>query len=109
MKNRKKPIRSAKDLKAFRVAVVCLIFGAFFVIPAAAAGSPTDVLTNFLNLLFALVRIVGVIAALWGLVNFAIALKSHDASQRTQGIVTFAVGLLIFFAKEILSLIGVTV
>ena len=35
------------------------------------------------------------------------SIQSHDASQRTQGLLCLFGGLLIAFAKEILTLIGV--
>lgn len=111
MKNknpRKIPARYAKTRKIFWAIASCAILSVLCIVPAAAAG-PVETLTNFTDILFSLVRIVGVIACLWGIVNFAIALKSHDASQRTQGIVAFAVGLLIVFAREILQAIGVSV
>ena len=43
----------------------------------------------------------------WGVVQLGMSIQSHDASQRTQGILCLFGGLLIAFAKEILTAIGV--
>ena len=50
---------------------------------------------------------VGVIVLGWGIVQLGMSIQSHDASQRTQGILCVFGGLLIAFSKEILSAIGV--
>ena len=41
----------------------------------------------------------------FGVMQIGMSLKSHDPSQRANGIMTFAGGLVITFAKEILSII----
>ena len=41
----------------------------------------------------------------WGIVQVGLSLQSHDPSQRSQGFLTLAGGLVITFAKEILDLI----
>ena len=40
-----------------------------------------------------------------GIVQVGLSLQSHDPSQRSQGFLTLAGGLVITFAKEILDLI----
>ncbi|MDD7114334.1 MAG: glutamyl-tRNA amidotransferase, partial [Lachnospiraceae bacterium] len=41
----------------------------------------------------------------FGIVQVGLSLKSHDPSQRANGIMTVAGGIIITFAKEILGLI----
>ena len=41
----------------------------------------------------------------WGIVQIGLALKSHDPSQRANGFFSLAGGIIIMFAKEILTLI----
>ena len=41
----------------------------------------------------------------WGIVQVGLALKSHDPSQRANGFLTVAGGIIITFAKEILNMI----
>ena len=43
----------------------------------------------------------------WGVVQVGLSFQSHDPSQRSQGFLTLAGGLVITFAREILALIGV--
>ena len=43
----------------------------------------------------------------WGVVQVGMSVQSHDASQRSQGFLCLFGGLLIAFAKEILTAIGV--
>lgn len=58
-----------------------------------------------LTLLFGLVRAVGMIMLGFGIVQVGLSLKSHDPSQRANGFLTLAGGVVITFAKEILTLI----
>ena len=43
----------------------------------------------------------------WGVVQLGMSVQSHDATQRTQGVLCLFGGLPIAFAKEILTAIGV--
>lgn len=61
-----------------------------------------------LTLLFSLIRAVGVILLGWGVVQVGLSFQSHDPSQRSQGFLTLAGGLVVTFSKEILALIGVS-
>ena len=58
-----------------------------------------------LTLLFGLIRAIGMILLGFGIVQIGLALKSHDASQRANGMLTVAGGIVITFTKEILNLI----
>ena len=79
---------------------------AVFVVPAFAAdGDPLAVVNNLSDFIFSLIRAVGLILLGFGIVQIGMSLKSHDASQRATGFMTFFGGLLIAFAKEILDLI----
>ena len=42
----------------------------------------------------------------FGIVQVGLSLKSHDPSQRANGFLTLAGGIIITFAKEILNLIA---
>ena len=42
----------------------------------------------------------------WGIVQVGMSIQSHDASQRTQGFLCLFGGMIIAFAKEILTTIG---
>ena len=70
-----------------------------------AAGDPITVINNLSTFMFGLIRAIGVILLGWGIVQVGMSLQSHDPSQRSNGFLTLAGGLIITFAKEILDLI----
>ena len=74
--------------------------------PAAYASGPVEVVNNLSNLMFSLVRAVGIIILLWRVVQVGLSLQSHDPSQRSNGFLILAGGAVITFAKEILNLIA---
>ena len=73
--------------------------------PALAADDPLAVIDNLNNFIFSIIRAVGLILLGWGIVQVGLSLQSHDPSQRSQGFLTLAGGIIITFAKEILDLI----
>ena len=76
--------------------------------PALAADTdPLTIVNNLSDFIFSCIKAVGVIVLGWGIVQLGMSIQSHDASQRTQGILCVFGGLLIAFSKEILSAIGV--
>ncbi len=58
-----------------------------------------------LPFIFSLIRAIGLILLGFGVVQVGLSLKSHDPSQRANGFLTLAGGVIITFAKEILDLI----
>ena len=77
---------------------------AAFNLPSIAKLTMTDEL-HLSTFIFSLIRAVGLILLGWGIVQVGLSLQSHDPSQRSQGFLTLAGGLVITFAKEILDLI----
>jgi len=74
-------------------------------ITAFAANDPIAVVNNLSNFIFGLIRAIGMILLGFGIVQVGLSLKSHDPSQRANGFLTLAGGIIITFAKEILDLI----
>ena len=72
---------------------------------AAAGNEPLTVINNLSDFIFGLIRAVGLILLGWGIVQVGLSLQSHDPSQRSNGFLTLAGGVIITFAKEILTLI----
>ena len=72
---------------------------------AYAAGDPLTVVNNLSTFIFSLIRAIGLILLGFGIVQVGLSLKSHDPSQRANGFLTLAGGIIITFAKEILDLI----
>lgn len=72
---------------------------------AFAADDPLAVVNNLSEFIFGLIRAIGIILLAFGIVQVGLSLKSHDPSQRANGFLTLAGGIIITFAKEILNLI----
>ena len=70
-------------------------------------NDPVTVINNLSTFIFSIIRALGMILLGFGIVQIGLSLKSHDPSQRANGFMTLAGGVIITFAKEILTLIGV--
>ena len=107
-KNNKLPM-PGKVKKGFRfnvVAILALTMIMGMSMTAFAAGDdPLTVVNNLSDFIFGLIRAVGLILLGWGIVQVGLSLQSHDPSQRSNGFLTLAGGIVITFAKEILTLI----
>ena len=68
-------------------------------------GDPLVVVNNLSDFIFALIRAIGIILLGLGIMQVGLSLKSHDPSQRANGFLTLAGGIVITFTKEILNLI----
>ena len=95
--------------KAFRAYAVMVLAVAlvmsFSVTVFAATTDPLAVINNLSEFIFGLIRAIGMILLGFGIVQIGLSLKSHDPSQRANGFLTLAGGVIITFAKEILTLI----
>ena len=72
---------------------------------AFAEGNPITVVNNLSTFIFSLIRAIGLILLGLGIMQVGLSLKSHDPSQRANGFLTLAGGIIITFTKEILTLI----
>lgn len=70
-----------------------------------ATDDPLAVVNNLSNFIFGLIRAIGMIILGFGIVQIGLSLKSQDPSQRANGFLTLAGGIVITFAKEILTII----
>jgi hypothetical protein len=96
---------SQKTKRGFLIYCVLVLMLTLFVTPAYAAGDPLQVINNLSDFIFGLIRAIGMILLGFGIVQIGLSLKSHDPSQRANGFLTLAGGVIITFAKEILNLI----
>lgn len=98
-----------KKLKMIRkvlfFAYVAFVIVGNFATPVYAANDPVTVVNNFSEFMFGLIRAIGMILLGFGIVQVGLSLKSHDPSQRANGFMTVAGGIVITFAKEILNII----
>ena len=72
---------------------------------AATGNDPLTVVNNLSDFVFSLIRAIGLILLGFGVLQLGLSLKSHDPSQRANGMLTIAGGIVITFTKEILTLI----
>lgn len=84
----------------FSVVLACMCSA-----PAMAANDPISVINNLSTFMFSVIRAIGLILLGFGVVQIGLSLKGHDPSQRANGFMTLAGGVIIMFAKEILDLI----
>ena len=94
--------------RVFRYYSTAVLTGALILgqtMTAYAANDPLVVVNNLSTFIFGLIRAVGLILLGWGIVQVGLSLQSHDPSQRSNGFLTLAGGIIITFAKEILDLI----
>ena len=82
--------------------VVAFVVGACHVL---AAADPISTVNNLSNFIFSLIRAIGLILLGLGIMQVGLSLKSHDPSQRANGFLTLAGGIVITFTKEILNMI----
>jgi len=71
----------------------------------SAGGDPLTAIDNLSTFVFALIKAIGIVILGLGVVQFGMALKSHDPSQRANGLLGIAGGLMITFAKEIINIV----
>lgn len=95
--------RKAKRIYAVLACTVMVIVAA--AVPALAADDPLAVVNNLSDFIFSLIRAIGLILLGFGILQVGLSLKSHDPSQRANGMLTVAGGIVITFTKEILTLI----
>ena len=110
MKNKKNrelmPLGARKIVKVWScIVIVCFMISMMAVSAFAAESDPVEVVNNLSEFMFGLVRAVGMIMLGFAVVQIGLSLKSHDPSQRANGFLTLAGGVVITFAKEILTLI----
>ena len=86
-------------------AITCAIVGVFM-LPVLADSEAETAINNMSNIIFGIIRAIGVILSGWGLVQVGMSFQSHDPSQRSQGFLCLAGGLIIVFAKSILTAIA---
>ena len=107
--------RNLRKLLAVFAAVMVLMSCA--VIPAQAAGVETltlrpltpcvtevdAMLTNLNELITGLVKVIGGILCIYGILQVGMSFSGHDPSQRIQGLMCIGGAILIFFSPEILT------
>lgn len=94
-----------KTKSMFLMYVVAVLASTVFTMTVFATNDPLTVINNLSEFIFSLIRAIGLILLGFGIVQVGLSLKSHDPSQRANGFLTLAGGIIITFTKEILTLI----
>lgn len=100
-----RPKMGRKTRNAFTFYVVMVLMMTMGTMTVFATNDPLTVVNNLSTFIFGLIRAIGMILLGFGIVQVGLSLKSHDPSQRANGFLTLAGGIIITFAKEILTLI----
>ena len=95
----------SKKLRRFFTLFCALVLAFSITTTALATDDPLEVVNNLSEFIFGLIRAIGIILLAFGIVQVGLSLKSHDPSQRANGFLTLAGGIIITFAREILNLI----
>ena len=93
------------DKRIMTVMTIAVMMVSFPAHAVFAATDPIEVVRNLSDFIFGMIRAVGVILLGWGIVQVGLSVQSHDPSQRSNGFLTLAGGVIITFTKEILDLI----
>lgn len=94
-----------RGFRVYCAAAITLFTLSVTALPVFADGDPISVVNNLSDFIFGLIRAVGLILLGWGIVQVGMSFQSHDPSQRSNGFLTLAGGIVITFTKEILNLI----
>ncbi len=100
-----KNIKRAVIICSYILLVIAMLPMSVFATETTTATEPLVVINKLSTFIFGIIRAIGMILLGWGIVQIGLALKSHDPSQRANGFLTFAGGVIVTFAKEILTLI----
>lgn len=100
--------RTRRARRLYFTGALAMALCAALAVPAFAAsgGDPLTIVNNLSDFIFFCIKAIGVIILGWGIVQLGMSIQSHDASQRSQGMLCVFGGLIIAFSKEILSAIG---
>ena len=96
---------SKKLRKILSIAAALALLLALFSVAAFAEADPVQAVNNLSDFLFKVIKAIGLIILAFDIVQLGLSIKSHDPSQRANGFLTVAGGIIIAFAKEILDLI----
>ena len=101
----KKIEKITKGLRKTRTILVVAVLITVLGGQTVFADDPLAAITGLSDFIFSAIKAIGFILLGFGVVQIGLSLKSHDASQRANGFLTFFGGVIIAFAKDILDMI----
>ena len=105
MKNQNKMEKAQKILKKTKYTLIAMALVLSAMTHTVLAADPLGTINSLSDFIFAAIKAIGIILLGFGIVQIGLSLKSHDASQRANGFLTFFGGVVIAFAKDILDMI----
>lgn len=88
----------------YKLYLICTLF--FTIIPVVYADDdPINIINNLSDLIFQIITAIGGIILVMGVFQFGMSWKSHDPSQRTNGLLGILGGIIIVSSKFILNYI----
>lgn len=105
MKKINKIKKATVVLKKTKLALVVIAVVMSIMTNTALAADPLTTINSLSDFIFSAIKAIGLILLGFGIVQIGLSLKSHDASQRANGFLTFFGGVIIAFAKDILDMI----
>ena len=105
MKKQNKLEKVTLVLRRVKVALVSMVLMMSLMTNTVLAASPLDTINSLSDFIFSAIKAIGLILLGFGIVQIGLSLKSHAASQRANGFLTFFGGVIIAFAKDILDMI----
>lgn len=95
-----------KGFKIYTLALCGIALATMLTPTVFAADDPIAVVNNLSDFIFQLTKVIGGIIVGYAIVQIGLSFTSHDASQRANGFLFFAGGVIIMCAKTILNLIA---
>ena len=107
MKRNNKIEKVTAILRKTKIVLVSMMLMLSLMTNTVLAADPLATINGLSDFIFSAIKAIGLILLGFGIVQIGLSLKSHDASQRANGFLTFFGGVIIAFAKDILDLIMV--
>ncbi len=105
MKRNNKIEKISAILRKTKMVLVSMMIMLTMMSNTVLAADPLATINSLSDFIFSAIKAIGLILLGFGIVQIGLSLKSHDASQRANGFLTFFGGVIIAFAKDILDLI----
>jgi len=105
MKKNSKIEKTTMVLRKTKIVLVVMAVAMSMMTNTVLAADPLATINSLSTFIFSAIKAIGLILLGFGIVQIGLSLKSHDASQRANGFLTFFGGVIIAFAKDILDLI----
>ena len=105
MKKNNKIEKITTTLRKTKMVLMVMAVAMCMMTNTVLAADPLATINGLSDFIFSAIKAIGLILLGFGIVQIGLSLKSHDASQRANGFLTFFGGVIIAFAKDILDMI----